>query len=155
MILITEQDHQQNHKDYLNMPMKTMMTMPAMSTGKRPEKAKAAIARSVLVGTWFIAILRMRTIIIIVIMMMIDIEIMMKNNSLDLKSYRRQIDDLGQIFHPSPQSPALSGGNISISEMFIEKSTYLIMIMTPVNKNIVSHQRKMLITIIISMIGTC
>ena len=82
---------------------------------------------------------------------MIDIEILMNNNSFDLKSYRRQIDDLGQIFHPSPQSPALSGGNISI----IEKSTYLIMIMTPVNKNIVSHQRKMLITIIISMIGTC
>ena len=79
MILITEQDHQQNHKDYLNMPMKTMMTMPAMSTGKRPEKAKAAIARSVLVGAWFIAILRMRTIIIIVIMMMIDIEILMNN----------------------------------------------------------------------------
>ena len=124
MILITEQDHQQNHKDYLNMPMKTMMTMPAMSTGKRPEKAKAAIARSVLVGAWFNAILR---IMIIVIMMMIDIEIMMNNNSLDLKSYRRQIDDLGQIFHPSPQSPALSGGNISISEMIIEKNTYLIM----------------------------
>ena len=130
MILITEQDHQQNHKDYLNMPMKTMMTMPAMSTGKRPEKAKAAIARSVLVGAWIDAMLR---IVIIVIMMMIDIEIMIKNNSLDLKSYRRQIDDLGQIFHPSPQSPALSGGNISISEMIIEKSTYLIMIMTPVN----------------------
>ena len=106
MILITEQDHQQNHKDYLNMPMKTMMTMPAMSTGKRPEKAKAAMARSVLVGAWFNAILR---IMIIVIMMMIDIEIMMNNNSFDLKSYRRQIDDLGQIFHPSPQSPALSG----------------------------------------------
>ena len=41
---------------------------------------------------------------------MIDIEILMNNNSFDLKSYRRQIDDLGQIFHPSPQSPALSGG---------------------------------------------
>ena len=49
--------------------MKTMMTMPAMSTGKRPEKAKAAIARSVLVGAWFNAILTMRTIMIIVIMM--------------------------------------------------------------------------------------
>ena len=85
MILITEQDHQQNHKDYLNMPMKTMMTMPAMSTGKRPEKAKAAMARSVLVGAWFNAILRMITIMIIVIMMMIDIEILMNNNSFDLK----------------------------------------------------------------------
>ena len=82
MILITEQDHQHNHKDYLNMPMKTMMTMPAMSTGKRPEKAKAAMARSVLVGAWFNAILR---IMIIVIMMMIDIEILMNNNSFDLK----------------------------------------------------------------------
>ena len=131
MILITEQDHQQNHKDYLNMPMKTMMTMPAMSTGKRPEKAKAAMARSVLVGAWLNAILRI--IMIIVIMMMIDIEIMMNDNSFDLKSHRRQIDDLGQIFHPSPQSPALSGGNISISEIIIEKSTYLIMIMTPNN----------------------
>ena len=34
------------------MPIKTMMTMPAMSTGRRPEKAKAAMARSVLEGTW-------------------------------------------------------------------------------------------------------
>ena len=49
-----------NHQHYihrspiitnLNMPMKTMMTMPAMMTGKRPEKARAAIARSVLEGT--------------------------------------------------------------------------------------------------------
>ena len=83
MILITEQDHHHNHKDYLNMPMKTMMTMPAMSTGKRPEKAKAAIARSVFVGTWFNAILR---IMIIVIMMLIEIEIMMNNKKMHTKS---------------------------------------------------------------------
>ena len=38
------------------MPMKRMMTMPAMSTGKRPEKAKAAMARSVLEGTWLMMI---------------------------------------------------------------------------------------------------
>ena len=36
---------------YPNMLMKTMMTMPAISTGKRPENAKAAIVRSVFVGT--------------------------------------------------------------------------------------------------------
>ena len=38
------------------MPIKTMMTMPAMSTGRRPEKAKAAMARSVLEGTWSMTI---------------------------------------------------------------------------------------------------
>ena len=37
--------------NYPNMLMKTMMTMPAISTGKRPENAKAAIVRSVFVGT--------------------------------------------------------------------------------------------------------
>ena len=37
---------------YPNMLMKTMMTMPAISTGKRPENAKAAIVRSVFVGIW-------------------------------------------------------------------------------------------------------
>ena len=38
------------------MPMKTMMTMPAMRTGRRPENAKAAMARSVLEGTWLMMI---------------------------------------------------------------------------------------------------
>ena len=38
------------------MPIKIMMTMPAMSTGRRPEKAKAAMARSVLEGTWLMMI---------------------------------------------------------------------------------------------------
>ena len=37
--------------NYPNMLMKTMITMPAISTGKRPENAKAAIVRSVFVGT--------------------------------------------------------------------------------------------------------
>ena len=37
--------------NYPNMLMKTMMTMPAIRTGKRPENAKAAIVRSVFVGT--------------------------------------------------------------------------------------------------------
>ena len=37
--------------NYPNMLMKMMMTMPAISTGKRPENAKAAIVRSVFVGT--------------------------------------------------------------------------------------------------------
>ena len=36
---------------YPNMLMKTMMTMPAISTGRSPENAKAAIVRSVFVGT--------------------------------------------------------------------------------------------------------
>ena len=38
--------------NYPNMLMKTMITMPAISTGKRPENAKAAIVRSVFVGIW-------------------------------------------------------------------------------------------------------
>lgn len=38
------------------MPMNTMMTMPAMRTGRRPENAKAAMARSVLEGTWLMRI---------------------------------------------------------------------------------------------------
>ena len=44
--------HRSSSTSYLNMPMNTMMTMPAMRTGRRPEKAKAAMARSVLEGTW-------------------------------------------------------------------------------------------------------
>ena len=37
---------------YPNMLMKTMITMPAISTGRSPENAKAANVRSVFVGTF-------------------------------------------------------------------------------------------------------
>ena len=37
--------------NYPNMLMKMMMTMPAISTGRSPENAKAANVRSVFVGT--------------------------------------------------------------------------------------------------------
>ena len=38
--------------NYPNMLMKTMITMPAISTGRSPENAKAANVRSVFVGTF-------------------------------------------------------------------------------------------------------